>query len=251
MTSRILKATLPAGAVDLMQRLDDQVAFPGYAGDIASVTDVGEGLQQWELTFRNKSARWVQRTWRSGDPQQPNRIEFEQVTGDFQHLRGSWTTRDVPEGCEFTFEVNYATSVPHLAGAIDSAVGRVLVRSAYQVLRAVGGPAHVTAGGHYLWDLPVKLAPAATTALTPAPRPAPVGVRPAHTPEAAARAGLTAGLVSGLSGRRAQTFLRSVAVMNQRGRVVVGQLRVAAVNNRLAPKRTQAPQGPSTTRRAA
>lgn len=84
----------------------------------------------------------------------PYRIEFEQVDGDFQRFGGSWTGRDLPIGCEVTFEVDFSTNVPHLGGAIDSAVGRVLLRSAHQILHAIGGPVQVTAGGHHLWDLP-------------------------------------------------------------------------------------------------
>jgi hypothetical protein len=87
---------------------------------------------------------------RAASGEAPYRIEFEQVSGDFQHLKGSWTSTDGPGGSEVVFEVSYSTSVPHLAGAIDSAVGRVLLRSAHQVISAVGGPARVTAGGHHL-----------------------------------------------------------------------------------------------------
>ncbi|MGS2642541.1 MULTISPECIES: SRPBCC family protein [unclassified Streptosporangium] len=159
MTSRILKATVPATAAEVIERLGDEPAFPAYARDIVSVSDTGDGLRQWVLAFRGGTARWVQRSRGPGGGPQPYRIEFEQVSGDFQHLRGAWTSTDLPDGCEVVFDVNYSTSVPHLAGAIDSAVGRVLVRSAHQIMFAVGGAVRVTAGDRHLRDLPEGFTP--------------------------------------------------------------------------------------------
>jgi len=154
MTTRILQATVRASAADVIGRLGDDLAFPEYANDIVSVTDTGDGLRTWVLAFRGGAATWTQGTRRpDGDPL---RIEFTQLNGEFQHLIGSWTTVDTADGCEITFEVRFSTSVPHLAGAIDSAVGRVLVRAAHQIISAVGGPARVTNGGHLLWDLAEK-----------------------------------------------------------------------------------------------
>ncbi|MFB7370315.1 SRPBCC family protein [Streptomyces sp. NPDC056222] len=180
MTTRVLKATVPASAAEVIERLADGAAFPSYAEDILSVADTVDGDQEWLLAFRGGTAGWVQRyeradradvqrsesadradvqrsesadvrpTERATPAEQSYRIEFEQVSGDFQHLKGAWTSTDVPGGSEVAFEVSYSTSVPHLAGAIDSAVGHVLLRSAHQVISAVGGPARVTAGGHYL-----------------------------------------------------------------------------------------------------
>ncbi|MEU9860949.1 SRPBCC family protein [Streptomyces sp. NPDC047971] len=157
MTTRVLKATVSASAAEVIERLADGSAFPSYAEDIVSVAPTADGDQEWVLAFRGGVARWVQRTrpvvrTDEGAPtgEGPYRIEFEQVSGDFQHLEGAWTSTDVPGGSEVVFEVGYSTSVPHLAGAIDSAVGHVLLRSAHQVISAVAGPARVTAGGHHL-----------------------------------------------------------------------------------------------------
>jgi hypothetical protein len=184
MTTRTLKATMPCSAAELIERLGDDLAFPAHAPDIISVADAGDGLRRWVIAFRGGTAQWVQRdrgpeSDAAGAPpsrapgqaerrtaprthgrppvdpgSRRHRIEFEQVDGDFQRLSGSWTSGDLPEGCEVTFEVNFSTNVPHLSGAIDSAVGRVLLRSAHQILHAIGGPVQVTAGGHHLWDLP-------------------------------------------------------------------------------------------------
>ncbi|NRQ40082.1 hypothetical protein HII36_50910 [Nonomuraea sp. NN258] len=150
MTSRTLKAWVPAPAAEVITRLGDDRAFPSYAADLVSVSDAGDGLSRWVLAFRGGTATWTQRSRAA----KPNRIEFVQVDGDFQGFGGAWTVTELDGGCEVAYEVGYRTSVPHLAGAIDSAVGRVLVRTAHQIISAVGGPARVTAGGHHLRDLP-------------------------------------------------------------------------------------------------
>lgn len=152
MTTRVLKAVVPATSAEVIERLGDAAAFPAYADDIVSVSGTGDGDQRWVLAFRGGTANWVQRSGRPAG--QPYRIEFAQTDGDFQRFEGAWTSTDVDGGSEVTFQVRFSTSVPHLAGAIDSAVGRVLLRSAHQVIHAVGGPARVTAGGQYLDDLP-------------------------------------------------------------------------------------------------
>lgn len=153
MTSRTLKATVQATPAEVIGRLGDDLAFAGYADDIVSVSDAGDGLREWVLAFRGSTATWVQRSRRVSAGPESYRVEFEQVSGEFQHLQGAWTATAGPSGCEVVFEVRYRTSVPHLAGAIDSAVGRVLVRTAQQVLSAVAGPVRITAGGHHLRDL--------------------------------------------------------------------------------------------------
>lgn len=147
MTTRTLKATVPCSTVELFERLGDDRSFPAVASDILSVEDAGDGLRKWVLKFRGGTAEWVQRNSVSA-----GRIEFEQVTGDFQHFGGAWSGTDLEDGCEVTFEIGYRTSVPHLAGAIESAVGRVLVRSAHQILSGVAGEVEVTSGKHFLRD---------------------------------------------------------------------------------------------------
>ncbi|MEU0939522.1 SRPBCC family protein [Embleya sp. NPDC005971] len=159
MTSRTLKAALPCSAASAIERLRDERAFPDRAAEIVSVRDVGDDLREWTLAFRGGTARWTQRTRDASGGQQPYRIEFEQVDGDFQQFGGAWTCTDTDDGCEAVFEVGYRTSVPHLAGAIDSAVGRVLVRVAHEILVGVGGGARITSGGHHLRDLPVASTP--------------------------------------------------------------------------------------------
>ncbi|WP_156754428.1 type II toxin-antitoxin system RatA family toxin [Actinokineospora pegani] len=157
MTSRILRLTLPGTAARIVEALAEDIRFPGMAEDVISVSAAGADLRSWVLAFRGGTARWTQRVTRTaGDGR--HTVAFEQVSGDFTALRGSWTCTDTDAGCEVVYEVVFSTSVPHLAGAINSAVGRVLVRSAHQIVSALG-PVRVVAGGQYLSDLPEGFLP--------------------------------------------------------------------------------------------
>ncbi|GAA3849793.1 hypothetical protein GCM10022243_14650 [Saccharothrix violaceirubra] len=147
MTTRTLRAEVPATAAEVVAFLERDTDFPTYAPDLVSVSGRGE----WVLAFRGGTATWTQAVRRSAD--HPDRLEFLQIEGDFQRLMGSWTATDLPEGgSEVEYRVDYGTSVPHLAGAIDSAVGRVLVRTAHAIVTAIGGRARVTEGGEYVTD---------------------------------------------------------------------------------------------------
>jgi hypothetical protein len=145
MAKRTLKAIVPGDAADVIRLLSRGETFPAHAPDLLSVSNEGD----WVLAFRGGVARWTQTNRVSAD-----RIDFEQTDGDFQQYAGHWIATDTPDGCEVEFTVRYRTSVPHLAGAIESAVGRVLTRTALAVLTGVCGSARVTKGHYFLQDLP-------------------------------------------------------------------------------------------------
>jgi hypothetical protein len=171
MSKRKLRATVPGTAADAVRRLADEPTFAPHAPDIVSIEQTGPGEHRWVVAFRTGVAQWVQESAvhvsgldgddRAGKARPHHvrgestyRIEFEQTDGDFQEYGGTWTATDGPDGCEVEYVVRYRTSVPHFAGAIDSAIGRVLVRTALSVLNGLFGSATVTSGGHFLRDLP-------------------------------------------------------------------------------------------------
>ncbi|WP_232663249.1 type II toxin-antitoxin system RatA family toxin [Pseudonocardia sp. TRM90224] len=147
MTSRVLKATARATAAEIIESIG-RWSCSSRVGDVLTVSHPDEGHSRHELAFRGGAVRWVQRNTRP----RPGMIGFEQVDGDFQHLRGSWTCADGPDGCTVVFEVTFSTAVPHLAGAIDSAAGRTLVRSALAILATIAGPVRMTEGERSLHD---------------------------------------------------------------------------------------------------
>ncbi|GAA1739798.1 SRPBCC family protein [Luedemannella helvata] len=148
MAKRALTAIVDGTADDIIRRLAHDETFPAYAPELLSVDRDGD-RSDWVLAFRGGVARWTQRR-----RVLPGRIEFTQTDGDFQDYAGHWAATDGPDGCAVEFAVQFRTSVPHLAGAVESAAGRVLTRTALAVLEGVAGPARVTKGRHFLQDLP-------------------------------------------------------------------------------------------------
>lgn len=151
MTSRTLEATLPIPAAEVLAVLDDLGSFPRHAADVLSVTDTGGGGSDWVLAFRGRTVTWTQLRRRHVEGDR-TRIEFEQVDGDFARLRGSWTVSPTCGGAAVAFDVEFGTNVANLAGAVDSAAGRVLVRTAADVL-AAAGPVEILRGASALRDL--------------------------------------------------------------------------------------------------
>jgi hypothetical protein len=169
MTVRTLRARTALTPDALLQRLGDHTEFPAHSPDILSVTPHGEGHSSWRLAFRGAAVNWVQR-----DEAGPDGLTFEQTEGDFITLRGAWRIRPAtggatadgsaaggsasqgsgaPGGSEVSYEVDFRTSVAHLAGAVDPVIARVLLRSAYAVLTGLAGGAELVSGGEYLHDL--------------------------------------------------------------------------------------------------
>lgn len=156
MTLRALRVRIPCAPDRLMQLLSNQAGFPAHSPDILSVTPSGDGHSTWQLAFRGARVNWTQR-----DEVRADGFAFTQTEGDFIALRGAWSVvaadgdKSAAAASEVSYEVDFRTSVAHLAGAVDPVVGRVLLRSALAVLTGLAeGPVDVLAGGEFLHDLP-------------------------------------------------------------------------------------------------
>jgi uncharacterized zinc-type alcohol dehydrogenase-like protein len=112
------------------------------AADIASVEPSAEG-DRYALRFRGGLARWTQRT----EADHAARVlRFEQVSGDFTTFGGSWEVTPDGTGSRVVHRVAFRTSVPHLAGAIEPMIARVLLRAAADVVDGLAGPAEIVEG---------------------------------------------------------------------------------------------------------
>ena len=133
----------------------------GVAGD-GLVVDLlpDAGLQRCRLSVRGGTATWVQRV-----SVQERSLTARMVQGDFSRLEISWTAEEDGTGATAaTMVADFGTNVPHFAGAIESATGRVLARVALAQARAVAGVARVTGGASALADPePVLTAPPRAT----------------------------------------------------------------------------------------
>jgi uncharacterized membrane protein len=141
-----LASSCPAG--ELYAALCRLSEFPQYTPDILSV-DVTGGTSRWVVPFRGGLVRWTQRDDR--DPAR-QRIDFEQTDGDFVSLTGQWLVEPAQQGCTFTCRITPRTSVPHLAGAIDPMIARVLLRAVVAVVSATSGSVEVLGDAAALHD---------------------------------------------------------------------------------------------------
>jgi uncharacterized zinc-type alcohol dehydrogenase-like protein len=132
----------PRPADEVFDQLLQPGRFAEAAPDIESVAPGAEG-DQYALRFRGGLARWTQRT--EADPD-ARVVRFEQVSGDFVDFGGSWEVVPDGAGSRVVHRVAFRTSVPHLAGAIEPVLARVLLRAAADVVSGLAGPAQVVEG---------------------------------------------------------------------------------------------------------
>lgn len=126
---------------EALRRVED---VPAHAPDVLSVSRADD-TSDWVLGFRGHPVRWTQRDHHDDTAL---RGEFSQVDGDFGALSGEWVVEPDGTGSTVTYRLSVRTSVPHLAGAIEPMVARVLSRTAL----SVAGPGRVLAGAAVLAD---------------------------------------------------------------------------------------------------
>ncbi|MFJ6513884.1 SRPBCC family protein [Streptomyces sp. NPDC091406] len=150
MTVRTLQARTVLDSENIFRKLQRQEDFSSFSPDIISVVPSCDDHALWKLAFRGGVVSWTQQ-----DDIQPDRmrIAFKQVEGDFIAFKGSWSVFPEPGSCRVVYDVEFRTSVAHLAGAVDPVVGRVLLRSAAAILHACADPIELLSGAEILDDL--------------------------------------------------------------------------------------------------
>jgi ribosome-associated toxin RatA of RatAB toxin-antitoxin module len=152
MTTLTLHLETRCSPGELYEGLCDSGAFPAMAEEIVSVEPDGD-VSRWKVAFRGKHVRWTQREIRHPAA---HKICFEQIDGDFVSMSGTWRVEELGAGVVVAFQLEFRTSVPHLAGAIDPMIGRVLLRAAHAVVVGLAGAAEVVTSSPSLTD-PVPL----------------------------------------------------------------------------------------------
>lgn len=147
MTEHEITLSTARSADEVFSLLREQHRFPEVSGDLVAVNPVERDRHDYVLAFRDGVARWTQRT-ETGR----HRLDFEQTDGDFVSFGGSWMVTEEPAGSTVTYRVAFRTSVPHLAGAIEPMVARVLLRTASDVVTGLAGPSTIVSGGSALQD---------------------------------------------------------------------------------------------------
>lgn len=82
-----------------------------------------DGTSGWELDFRNGVLRWTERDLLLRNR---NRVEFEQVDGDFETFSGHWDLAADGADCTVAFRCGFDFGIDSLAGILDPIAERVI-----------------------------------------------------------------------------------------------------------------------------
>jgi ribosome-associated toxin RatA of RatAB toxin-antitoxin module len=81
------------------------------------------GKSSWELHFRSGLLRWTEQETFKRDEL---RLEFEQISGDFDSFCGAWVMRQEGDDTALHFEADFDFGIPSLEGILDPIAERVI-----------------------------------------------------------------------------------------------------------------------------
>jgi ribosome-associated toxin RatA of RatAB toxin-antitoxin module len=118
----------------------DVERYPSLADHVLEVSPDGPH-HRWSVLLNGSRVAWVQRE----RPVPPRRLDFEQVSGDFEELRGRWTVqpRDGATGLQLQLQVHLG--VDGLAALLDPIWAQSFQAHADAVVHAVATAAVATA----------------------------------------------------------------------------------------------------------
>jgi ribosome-associated toxin RatA of RatAB toxin-antitoxin module len=121
----VVVATDPATVLENVVRFE---RYPDLAPHVRSTVvhrepSNSDGTSDWELDFRNGVLRWTERDLLLRDR---NRVEFEQVDGDFETFSGHWDLAEDGADCTVAFRCDFDFGIDSLAGILDPIAERVI-----------------------------------------------------------------------------------------------------------------------------
>ena len=81
------------------------------------------GRSSWELHFRSGLLRWTEE---ERFLREELRVEFAQVTGDFDEFSGAWSLSSEGSGTRLFFQADFDFGIPSLEGILDPIAERVI-----------------------------------------------------------------------------------------------------------------------------
>jgi ribosome-associated toxin RatA of RatAB toxin-antitoxin module len=120
-----IRATPPEDVFDKILRFDE---YPDLAPHVQSTTVLATvpepvGRSSWELHFRSGLLRWTEEEHFRRDLL---RLEFSQVTGDFDEFGGCWTLTADGADTHLHFYADFDFGIPSLEGILDPIAERVI-----------------------------------------------------------------------------------------------------------------------------
>jgi coenzyme Q-binding protein COQ10 len=116
-------AAKPDQVYELLSRMED---FPQFMSSLESlqVVERGDGYTVTDWVARLQGARFH---WMERDEFLPDRIVFQQTSGDLKVFEGEWRLEAVPEGTRVTLVTDFEFGIPMLASLLNP-VARVVLR---------------------------------------------------------------------------------------------------------------------------
>lgn len=94
--------------------VSDVERYPDLVDHVLEVSPC-EGGHRWVVLLNGSRVQWVQRD----RPTEPSSLEFEQVTGDLDTLRGRWTLDRSASGVTVRLRIDFHLGVDGLAHLLD------------------------------------------------------------------------------------------------------------------------------------
>ncbi|MEV0029615.1 SRPBCC family protein [Nocardia sp. NPDC050793] len=115
--------------------------------------DTADSTSHWIVPFRNGRLEWRQQESHPAESSDML-VSFHQVEGPFAQFAGSWSVAPDAGGALFHYQLDFRTSVPNWAGAIDRVIGRAVLQAVVDsVSVASTGTATLTEGAALLTDI--------------------------------------------------------------------------------------------------
>lgn len=112
--------------------VSDVERYPDLAGHVLEVSPC-DGGHRWVVLLNGSRVEWVQRD----RPTAPLSLEFEQVTGDLDALRGRWTLDRSASGVTVRLRIDFHLGVDGLAHLLDPIWAQSFQAHADALTRAV------------------------------------------------------------------------------------------------------------------
>jgi ribosome-associated toxin RatA of RatAB toxin-antitoxin module len=135
------------GAEDVYRTISSFEQYSQYTDAVRDITiydDSGNvSDSRWSVNFRGGILEWTER---DVFDRQNMRIQYDQLSGDFDEMRGEWLVRSVGDAVEVNFTAIFDMGIPTLAPIINPVAMRALRDNMHRILKGLLGDDIVLTG---------------------------------------------------------------------------------------------------------
>jgi ribosome-associated toxin RatA of RatAB toxin-antitoxin module len=111
---------------------------PEYMADVLEVRylerTAATALSSWRVLLNGSELTWVERDLFTP----PSRIDFDQIEGDLELFRGSWSIAGPDGGVRVSLEIEFDLGIPSLAAVLDPVGIQAIHTNSRSMLTAIG-----------------------------------------------------------------------------------------------------------------